>query len=180
MSRQKKVTKNTINIKDIIPNENNPRILSDKNLKRMKKSIKDFPRMMELRPIIIDENNTIVGGNMRYHAMIDMGYDEIPDNWVKMASKLTKKQKQEFIIKDNLNFGEWEYEGLKEFFKEDDLNNWEMDTGFFDLDGENQKDLSGDLQESYKVEIDLKNEDEQEKVYNELVEKGYTCRLLTL
>ena len=116
-----------MNIKDIKQNPNNPRIIKDDKFKKLVKSIREFPQMMELRPIIVNEENIIQGGNMRYKALIELKYNEIPDNWVKKASDLTPEQWREFVIKDNVGFGEWDYELLANDFNSDDLVNWGLD-----------------------------------------------------
>ena len=116
-----------MNIKDIKTNPDNPRVIKDDKFKKLVKSIKEFPQMMELRPIIVDEKNIIQGGNMRYKALVELGYKEIPDNWVKQGKELTEEQWKEFVIKDNVGFGEWDYELLANDFNSDDLVNWGLD-----------------------------------------------------
>ena len=90
----------------------NPRILKDDRLKKLCKSIRNFPKMMELRPIVIDENNIIQGGNQRFKALKELGYTEIPDNWVKQGNEFTPEQWREFMIRDNVNFGEFDWDIL--------------------------------------------------------------------
>ena len=84
-------------IKNIKLNSQNPRVIKDAKFKKLMQSIKDFPQMMELRPIVVDENNVIQGGNMRYKALVELGYKEIPDNWVKQGKELTPEQWREFV-----------------------------------------------------------------------------------
>ena len=91
-----------LKINKIKSNVSNPRIIKEPKFKKLVQSIKDFPEMLELRPIVIDENNLILGGNMRYKACIEAGLKEVP---VKIAKGLTVEQKQEFIVKDNVRFG---------------------------------------------------------------------------
>lgn len=126
-------------LSDIKLNSKNPRIIKDDKFKSLVKSIKEFPKMMEMRPIIIDENNIVLGGNMRLKALKELGYKEVPKEWVKKFNELTDKEKNEFIVKDNIGFGEWDFELLANNFELDDLNNWGMnvdDLGFVihDLD----------------------------------------------
>lgn len=108
-------------------NPSNPRVIKDDKFKKLVASIKDFPKMMELRPIIIDDTNTILGGNMRYKALQEAGYTEIPDEWVKKANDLTEEEKKQFIIKDNLPFGEWDWDVLANEFEVKDLLDWGFD-----------------------------------------------------
>ena len=111
-------------LNEIKKNPKNPRIIKDAKFKKLVKSIQDFPQMMELRPIIVDENNMILGGNMRFSAIKELKMNEIPDNWVKKASELTEEQKQEFIIKDNVGFGDWNFEDLKVDWDVELLEDW--------------------------------------------------------
>lgn len=115
------------NLNSIKPNPSNPRIIKDEKFEKLKQSITDFPQMMELRPMIVDESNTLLGGNMRFKALQDLGYKEIPDNWIKKASELTEEQKKEFIIKDNVGFGEWEWEQLANEWDVEQLTEWGLD-----------------------------------------------------
>lgn len=87
-------------------NPENPRTIRDEKFRRLQKSLKEAPWMMELRPMIVDENGMILGGNMRHAALVANGVKEVPDSWVRKASELSEEQKQEFIIKDNNPFGE--------------------------------------------------------------------------
>ncbi len=116
-----------IKLSSIKPNPSNPRIIKDEKFEKLKQSIKDFPQMMELRPMVVDETMTLLGGNMRFKGLQDLGYKEIPDNWIKKASELTEEQKKEFIIKDNVGFGEWEWEQLANEWDVEQLTEWGLD-----------------------------------------------------
>ena len=83
-------------------NPHNPRLIKDDKFKKLCNSIKEFPKMMELRPIIIDDSFMVLGGNMRLRACKELGMKEIPEEWVKKASDLTEEEKKQFIIKDNV------------------------------------------------------------------------------
>jgi len=113
-----------IKISEIKTNPNNPRFIKDEKFKKLCNSIKDFSKMMELRPIIVDSEMMILGGNMRYRAVKELGYKEIPDEWVKIADKLTEEEKNRFIIEDNMGFGEWDFEVLANAFEMTDLVEW--------------------------------------------------------
>jgi len=115
-------------ITDIKPNPNNPRIIKDNKFKLLVKSIQEFPEMLELRPIVIDENNIVLGGNMRLKACIEAGLTDVP---VKVAS-LTEQQKNEFIIKDNVGFGEWDWDDLANNWNVEELTDWGLDIPNFD------------------------------------------------
>ena len=112
---------------EIKPNPNNPRLIKDDKFKKLVKSIKEFPKMMELRPIVIDANNIILGGNMRLKALKELKYKEIPDNWIKQASELTEDEQRRFIIADNVGFGEHDWDILANEWDQNDLENWGVD-----------------------------------------------------
>lgn len=164
-------------ITDIKPNPNNPRIIKDQKFKLLVKSIQEFPEMLELRPIVIDENNIVLGGNMRLKACIEAGLTDVP---VKVAT-LSEQQKNEFIIKDNVGFGEWDWDYLANNWNVEELTEWGLDIPNFDVAEEQElKDLSDKLKSEFKIEIICKSEEEQEQTYNKLIEQNYECRLLTL
>jgi len=118
-----------MNINEIKPNPNNPRIIKDDKFKKLVKSIQDFPQMLELRPIVIDENNIVLGGNMRLKACIEAGLRDVP---VKQAKDLTEEQKKEFIVKDNVGYGEWDWDDLANNWDEQLLTEWGLDIPNFD------------------------------------------------
>lgn len=118
-----------MNINEIKPNPNNPRIIKDDKFKKLVKSIQDFPQMLELRPIVIDENNVVLGGNMRLKACIEAGLKDVP---VKQAKELTEEQKKEFIVKDNVGYGEWDWDDLANNWNVEDLTEWGLDIPNFD------------------------------------------------
>jgi len=113
-----------LKINELKPNESNPRIIKETKFKKLVKSIKDFPEMLELRPIVVDEDMTILGGNMRYKASVEAGLKEVH---VKIAKGLTEEQKQEFIVKDNVGFGEWDWSILANEWDNTKLGDWGMD-----------------------------------------------------
>jgi ParB-like chromosome segregation protein Spo0J len=133
--------------------------------------------MLELRPIVVDENNIILGGNMRHKACIEAGLKEV---YIVQAKDLTELQKDEFIVKDNVGFGEWDWDILANEWDTDKLTDWGLDLPIF-KDAENElKDLSSTIDNLYRIEIVCKDEEHQENTYNKLIEQGYECRLLTL
>lgn len=111
-------------IQDIKPNPENPRIIKDHKFKQLVESIKSFPQMLELRPIVIDENNVVLGGNMRLKACIEAGLTDVP---VVQAKDLTDLQKKEFIVKDNVGYGEWDWDDLANNWDEQLLTEWGLD-----------------------------------------------------
>ncbi len=117
----------TVNIKDIIANKENPRYISDKKFNKLVQSIKDFPQMLEKRPLVVDEDMVVLGGNMRLKALQKAGIKEIP---IDIAEGWTDEQKKEFIIKDNVGFGEWDFDILANEWDTEKLNEWGLDFDF--------------------------------------------------
>lgn len=108
----------------IKPNPDNPRIIKDDKFKKLVQSLKDFPEMAVVRPVVINQDNIILGGNMRYKAMIEAGWKDIPVTQVK---GWTKEQEREFIIKDNVSGGEWNWDDLANEWELDELEAWGLD-----------------------------------------------------
>ena len=99
--------KEQVSISKIKGNPNNPRIIKNDKFQKLVQSIKDFPEMLELRPIVVDENMMVLGGNMRLKASKEAGLTEV---WIDVATGLSEEQKQEFVVKDNVGFGEWDWD----------------------------------------------------------------------
>ena len=113
-----------ISINKIFSNPNNPRLIRDDKFKKLVKSIIEFPEMLELRPIVVDEKNVILGGNMRYKACQQIGLKEV---YIIKAKNLTEEQLQQFVIKDNVGFGEWDWDILANTWKPEELKEWGLD-----------------------------------------------------
>ena len=111
-------------LKDIKPNPNNPRVLRDDKFQKLKQSITEFPKMLSLRPMVIDENNVVLGGNMRLRALQELGFTDIEDAWVKRSRDLTEEEKKRFVITDNVSFGEWDWDTLANDWEVVDLEAW--------------------------------------------------------
>jgi hypothetical protein len=116
--------KQKVNIARVKKNESNPRFIKDAKFKKLVKSIKEFPEMLEKRPIIVDENMVILGGNMRFEACKSAGLFEV---WIDQVEGWTEAQKREFIVKDNVGFGEWDWDVLASDYDHDLLIEWGMD-----------------------------------------------------
>lgn len=116
----------------LTPNPNNPRFIRDTSFEKLVKSIRQFPEMLALRPIVADRDGVVLGGNMRYRALVELGYDEIPDNWVIFAGDLSEAQRLEFLVKDNAAYGEWDYEALANEWDELPLADWGVDVPIID------------------------------------------------
>jgi len=105
-------------------NQDNPRVIKDEKFKKLVKSIQEFPQMLEIRPIVVNDEMVVLGGNMRLKACIEAGLTEVP---IIKASSLTPEQQKEFIIKDNVGFGEWEWDVLANEWDVEKLTEWGLD-----------------------------------------------------
>jgi ParB-like chromosome segregation protein Spo0J len=167
----------SVPINSIRNNPTNPRLVNNAKFEKLKKSIQEFPEMLELRPIVINEDGYILGGNMRYKALVELGYEEVP---VIVASYITKEQENEFIIKDNLGFGDWDWDILANEWDSVELEDWGLDVWQNEDDIKNNSDdMSDKILETFKIEVELKNEKELEVLYDKLIKEGHICRILT-
>jgi hypothetical protein len=125
-------------LKQIKPNPKNPRTIKDSKFRQLVQSIKEFPDMLKVRPIVVDENMIVLGGNQRLKACREAGLKDI---WIINAKFLTPSQQQEFMIKDNTSFGEWDWEVLTDGWKRNDLTTWGIELPqFVDIISEPQID----------------------------------------
>jgi DNA modification methylase len=113
-----------VSITEVKPNGSNPRIIKDPKFKQLVQSIQEFPEMLELRPIIVNSDMVILGGNMRYKACMDAGIKEIP---IMIADSLDEAKQKEFIVKDNVGFGEWDWDVLANEWDVEELAHWGLD-----------------------------------------------------
>jgi hypothetical protein len=136
--------KQQVKISKVKGNPNNPRIIKNDKFKKLVTSIKEFPEMLKLRPIVVDEDMVVLGGNMRLKASKDAGLKEV---WIDIAEGLTEEQKKEFIVKDNVGFGEWEWDILANEWDSVQLAEWGLDVW------ENQDDAIVDDNDTYTRKI---------------------------
>lgn len=165
-----------IDIGKVIPNPHNPRIIRDEKFAKLVKSVKEFPEMGQLRPIIVNEEMQILGGNMRYRAMKEAGLKKIP---VVIASISTDKQR-EFIIKDNVGFGEWDWSLLANEWEANDLEDWGVEVPGITKD---LSQLIDDREEAlyepmFFLNIQCKDENDCKKLYAELIDRGLTVKIV--
>jgi ParB-like chromosome segregation protein Spo0J len=151
-------------IGEVIPNQSNPRIIKDDKFKKLVQSIKDFPEMLELRPIVVDSEMVVLGGNMRLKACQAAGLVEVP---IIVAENLTHAQRQEFIIKDNVGFGEWDWDILANEWEAADLDKWGLEVwqpaqepDYSILDDEDLSDELADMESGVKKAIQIEFEAE--------------------
>jgi|688.fasta_scaffold103344_6 disulfide oxidoreductase YuzD len=158
---------------DIHANENNPRILKDDKFKKLVQSIKDFPEMLEIRPIVVNNDMMVLGGNMRLKAIQEIGLKEIP---IIKAENLTEEQEREFLIKDNVGFGEWDWDALANDWNPEELNEWGLDVPLM-LDEVEPDDLTDDSKNNpptIKITLDNVEQLQQAEIdIQELIDRKY-------
>ena len=128
-----------VKISKVKPNETNPRFIKDNKFKKLVKSIKDFPEMLKLRPIVVNKGMVVLGGNMRLKACKEAGLKEV---YILKADNLTEEQQKEFIVKDNVGFGEWDWDILANQWDNVQLKEWGMDVWQPEEDVSNNVDYS--------------------------------------
>ncbi len=157
-----------LKLNEIKLNPNNPRIIKDDKFKKLVQSIKDFPEMLDIRPIVVNADMIILGGNMRFKACKEAGLKEIP---VIVADNLTEEQQREFLIKDNTSGGEWDFEMLHNEWDVDQLEEWGLDVPSFDtevdysiLDDDDVSsqldDMTNGVKKAIQIEFDIEHYDE--------------------
>ena len=169
-----------VKLKDLKANPNNPRYIRDEKFEKLKKSIQDFPEMLKLRPVVVDDDMMVLGGNMRLKALTELGIDEVE---VIKAKDLTEKQKAEFIIKDNVGFGDWDWDMLANEWDNTQLGEWgldlwnpEEDVDYSLLDDEDLSselsDMTNGVKKAIQIEFELEHYDEAAELVKFWREQG--------
>lgn len=144
-----------VKITSVKPNKANPRIIKDFKFGKLVKSIREFPEMLKIRPIVVNNENVILGGNMRYKASLEAGLKEV---YIIKAEDLTDEQQQEFIIKDNVGFGEWDWDQLANEWDTDKLSDWGVDVPFTDEEVEEMTNPDNiDTENIFATELDAES-----------------------
>jgi DNA modification methylase len=120
----------TVKLSEVKSNPNNPRIIKDDKFGKLVKSIKEFPKMLEIRPIVVNADMIVLGGNMRLKACKEAGLKEVP---VIFAHDLTEDEQKQFIIKDNVGFGEWDWDMIANEWDADQIQEWGLDIPEFSI-----------------------------------------------
>ena len=120
-----------VKVGEIKANPNNPRIIKDDKFKKLVKSIQEFPEMLKLRPIVVNDDMVVLGGNMRLKACKEAGLKTIP---IIKASLLSEEQQKEFIVKDNVGYGEWDWDDLANNWDAEQLTDWGLDIPNFEVE----------------------------------------------
>jgi len=149
--------KKQISIDKILPNPNNPRIINEEKFNKLVNSIKTFPQMLEKRPLVVDENMILLGGNMRLKALKTAGVKKV---WIDIAEDWSDEQKKEFIIKDNLGYGEWDWNIIANEWDNNKLNEWGLDVWVdSDLDDFFDNDETNDEEETTTISLKYNKDD---------------------
>lgn len=175
MDRERPLRKK-MKLSEIKNNPNNPRVIKDDKFAKLVNSIKEFPKMMALRPMVINADNIVLGGNMRLKALKELGYKEVPDEWVKRAEDLTEEEARRFIIADNVGFGEHDWDMLANEWDAEELSDWGLDMPSFApdidysiLDGEDLSGQLNDMTNGVKKAIQIEFESEHYEEAYQLV-----------
>ena len=153
-----------VKITEVKSNPNNPRIIKDDKFKKLVQSVKDFPQMLDIRPIVVNDEMIVLGGNMRLKACIEAGLKEVS---IIKASELTPEQQNEFIIKDNVGFGEWNWDDLANDWDDAQLVEWGIDVPIFDTNINDIEEVE-EFNESVTFQIKCDSIEELEKLQTKL------------
>lgn len=174
---------NTVKLADLKLLENNPRIISPEDLKRLEGSVSGFLKMLKYRGIIVDSNNVIIGGNQRYKALLALGYEEVPGEWVQKADDFTEEERKRFIITDNVGFGNWDYEKAVEQNEVALLFDYGLDVPAHFQVGNNEPHIPQSKESSYETQhgvvVLCKTVEEQKEVFEKLKADGYNLKIVS-
>ena len=147
-------------VKNIKPNPNNPRVIKDEKFRKLVKSIKDFPEMLQKRPLVcftdIDGKYVVLGGNMRLKASIEVGLKELP---IILADDWTQEQRAQFLIKDNVGFGEWDWEQLQSEWDIEQLEEWGLDVPSWNQSDETDYSEKNKEEDKMKMTFDFSSDE---------------------
>lgn len=168
----------SVAISKLKANPSNPRVLRDDKFAKLKASIQSFPGMLDKRPIVAvtdkDGKLMVLGGNMRLRACQELGMKQVP---VMLADEWTEEQRREFIIKDNVGFGEWDWDALANEWDAGLLSEWGLEVPkFADEDPAQNEDYAP----GFKLVIECSSEQQQRQYYEEITKLGIECKPLTL
>lgn len=159
-------------------NPSNPRVIKDDRFRKLVKSLREFPEMMEKRPMVCvtDSDGKIypLGGNMRLKALRELGMKEVPEEWVMMADEWSEEKRREFVLKDNISFGEWDWDMIANEWDVQQVEEWGLDIPIFKGD----ETETGEKEIAYKVVVTLSDERSQQALYDDLSKKGFDCRVI--
>lgn len=161
-----------VNISEVKINPNNPRLIKDDKFKKLVKSIQEFPQMLDIRPIVVNEDMIVLGGNMRLKACQEAGLKEVP---IIIADHLTEEQQREFLIKDNVSGGEWDWDLLANEWDGEQLEEWGLDLKFSTDPIEEEIPEEQTYIPVFRFEVTCPTEAQKNKLMAELLMQGYSC-----
>ncbi len=166
-----------VKISEIKANSKNPRIIKDDKFKKLVQSIREFPEMLEKRPLVcftdIDGKYVVLGGNMRLKASQEVGLKELP---IVLADDWTQEQRDEFLIKDNVGFGEWDWDQLANEWDADKLDEWGLDVPNFDTEPIGDDLIGDEKNKPATLKITFKSPEQLQKAeidIQELLDRKY-------
>jgi hypothetical protein len=166
-----------VKISQIKANSKNPRIIKDDKFKKLVQSIREFPEMLEKRPLVcftdIDGKYVVLGGNMRLKAAQEVGLKELP---IVLADDWTQEQRDEFLIKDNVGFGEWDWDQLANEWDADKLDQWGLDVPNFDTEPFGDDLIGDEKNKPATMKITFENVEQLQEAENdirELIDRKY-------
>jgi hypothetical protein len=171
-------------ITNVKMNPNNPRVIKDDKFKKLVKSIKDFPEMLEVRPIVVDDDMVVLGGNMRLKACLEAGLEEVA---IIKFENLSEEKKKEFIVKDNVGYGEWDWDIINNEWEVEELEEWGLDVIEMDVDvdysalgsseddeefNKNLEEMKNGLRKAIQIEYEQQHYEEASELVKYWREKG--------
>jgi len=162
-----------VKISEVKMNPNNPRVIKDDKFAKLVRSIQEFPKMLDIRPIVVNSDMIVLGGNMRLKACKEAGLKEVP---IILADNLTEDEQKQFIIKDNVGFGEWDWDMLANEWEPELLEDWGLEVWKSDpivdysiLDDENVEEELGEMADGVRKALQIEFEPEHYEEAFELV-----------
>ena len=158
-----------VKISEVKVNPNNPRLIKDDKFAKLVQSIKDLPQMLAIRPIVVNADMIVLGGNMRLKACKEAGLKEVP---IIIADNLTEEQQREFLIKDNVSGGEWDWQMLANDWDTEQLNDWGLNVPVFETKDYSDKNEEIDIDSmDSEMVIKLKYTEEEFNLVREQLSK---------
>ncbi|WP_185273856.1 ParB N-terminal domain-containing protein [Chryseobacterium indologenes] len=162
-----------VKITEVKVNPNNPRLIKDDKFNKLVKSIQEFPQMLDIRPIVVNGDMIVLGGNMRLKACQEAGLKEVP---IIIADNLTEEQQREFLIKDNVSGGEWDWDLLANEWDAELLEDWGLDIKWPKDDGDDDEIPEEQTYTPvFRFEVTCATESQKNKLMAELLLKGHSC-----
>lgn len=163
-----------VKLSELRDTEHNPRQINKKDFEKLKKSLSEDPEFLQAREIVVDENNVILGGHQRARALKALGYDEIE---VKQVKGWSEEKKRRFVIKDNIQNGDWDIDELANAWSDLPLDDWGADIKWESDEPIERTDINADI-DVLKIEIECADESEQEMLFDEFTQRGLKCKVI--